>query len=451
MNRADRVAAPGLPLAKAVQDRHFGRAHLAETASRSPPPGGCSPARGGIMLYQTRMPPGMGMAPGALEARGAGGSRCVMKMLVWYWGRRGGGPRYALELVRALAGRGDVELAVSLSSGNETRGELAALECSHHIVETYADLRSFIGASLRLPSIRRDFAKFIRSARPDVVVSVMPHPWSWYLAPAVAEAGSRLVSIIHDAYMHPGEVNPLWSWRIGRELSAADKVVALSRHVERQLVTGYRYPAGRIAVIPLGPFAYPGEAAAVRRFPRDRPFRFLFFGRILAYKGIHLLLDAYRALTAQRGDVELCIAGGGDFASYRAQLADLPRVTLINRWIEDREISGLLAAADALVASYTEASQSAAVATAYGGGIPVVVTPVGGLAEQVVPGETGLVADATSGAAFARAMAAMLDPALYERCAAGARQTACDGAGWRLTAEHLVAHCRPSAPAAVAL
>jgi glycosyltransferase involved in cell wall biosynthesis len=369
-----------------------------------------------------------------------------MRMLVWYWGRRGGGPRYSLELLRALAVRPDVDLTVSLSSGNELLGEFSTIDCRRHEVETYSDGRSFIGASLRLPLIRRDFRNFIRATTPDVVVSVMPHPWSWYLAQAVPAAGSRLISIIHDAYMHPGELNPFWSWRIGRELSAAAGVVALSRHVEQQLVRGYGYPADRIAVIPLGPFAYRGERETPRLFPRDRPFRFLFFGRVLAYKGIRVLLDAYRALAAQRQDVELCIAGAGDFGPYRALLGELPRVTVINRWIEEREIPRLLAQSDALVASYTEASQSAAIVTAYGSGMPVVVTPVGGLVEQVVAGETGLIAAETSGAAVAQAMSAMLDPGLYERCAAGARLAASAGSDWSLTAEHLVTHCRRLQP-----
>jgi glycosyltransferase involved in cell wall biosynthesis len=364
-----------------------------------------------------------------------------MRMLVWYWGRRGGGPRYTLELVRALAERPDIDLTVSLARGNEAFEDFSTLRCERHVVDTYSDFRSFVGASLQLMSIRRSFRDFIRENRPDVVVSMMPHPWSWYLAQAVPDAGSRLVSIIHDAYMHPGELNPLWSWRIGRELAAADGAVALSRHVRQQLVTGYRYPENRVAIIPLGPFAYAEEAGVPRLFPHGRPFRFLFFGRVLAYKGIRLLLDAFRALAAQREDVELCIAGGGDLAPYRAALAGVPRVTVINRWIEEREIPQLLLDADALVASYTEASQSAAVATAYGSGMPVVVTPVGGLVEQVVSGETGLVAAETSGSAVARAMSAMLDPLLYERCAAGARQAASAGAGWHETAEALVDHC----------
>lgn len=367
-------------------------------------------------------------------------------MLVWYWGRRGGGPRYTLELMRALCERRDLALTVSLSRGNEAFAEFAGLDCTRHEVDTYSDIPSFIGASLRLPSIRREFRNFVAAAKADIVVSVMPHAWSWYLAQAVPEAGSRLVSIIHDAYMHPGEPNPLWSWRIRRELASTAGAVALSQHVRRQLVGGYRYPQDRVAVVPLGPFAYAEETERPRRFPHGRPFRFLFFGRVLAYKGIRLLLDAFRAIAAQREDVELCIAGGGDLGPYRSLLHDLPRVTVINRWIEEQEIPYLLSQSDALVASYTEASQSAAVATAYGSGMPVVVTPVGGLIEQVVPGETGLVAAEASGVAVARAMSAMLDPGLYERCAAGARQAATDGAGWHAAAETLVAHCRALLP-----
>ncbi len=364
-----------------------------------------------------------------------------MRILVWYWGRRGGGPRYALELLRALTERTDVDLAVSLSSGNEALEEFEALACALDVVETYSGVTSFVTASLQLPLIRHRFQAAIARSGADAVVSIMPHPWSWYLAPAVPSAGSRLISIIHDAYTHPGEANPLWKWRIGRELHAAAGVVALSQHVKRQLVEGYGYPTDRIAVMPLGPFAY-AEAGPVRRFPRGRPFRFLFFGRLMAYKGLQLLLEAFRQLAALRPDVELHIVGSGDLSAYRAQLATVPRVTVINRWIEDREIPALFAGADALVAAYTEASQSAAIATAHGSGLPVVVTPVGGLVEQVMADETGIVATSPSPGAVADAMLGLLDPGLYERCASATTSQASGTGGWRRTAGDLVEYCR---------
>ena len=73
-----------------------------------------------------------------------------MRMLVWYWGRRGGGPRYTLELVRALAERPDIDLTVSLARGNEALEDFSTLRCERHVVDTYSDLRSFVGASLQL-------------------------------------------------------------------------------------------------------------------------------------------------------------------------------------------------------------------------------------------------------------------------------------------------------------
>jgi glycosyltransferase involved in cell wall biosynthesis len=218
--------------------------------------------------------------------------------------------------------------------------------------------------------------------------------------------------------------------------------VALSDHVKRLLVEDYRYPDERIAVLPLGPFAYGDGVGSPRRFPRDRPFRFLFFGRLLAYKGLALLIEAFQHLTAAHAEVELFIVGQGDLGSYQESLTATPRVTVVNRWIDDDEIPGFLAEADVLVAPYTESSQSAAVAAAFGRGMPVVVTPVGGLAEQVDPGMTGIIASEPTATSVTEAMEAMLDPQLYERCAAAihAQYVAIDP--WRDTAEALVAHCR---------
>ena len=38
-----------------------------------------------------------------------------MRILLWYWGRRGGGAQYALCLAQALARRPDVRLGLSLA------------------------------------------------------------------------------------------------------------------------------------------------------------------------------------------------------------------------------------------------------------------------------------------------------------------------------------------------
>ena len=83
------------------------------------------------------------------------------------------------------------------------------------------------------------------------------------------------------------------------------------------------------------------------------------------------------------------------------------------------------------MAPYIEASQSGVVAVALGRGKPVIVTPVGGLPEQVRHNVTGLVAQETSATALATSILRFVEePQLYQSCAAGALTAARGEIGW---------------------
>jgi glycosyltransferase involved in cell wall biosynthesis len=341
------------------------------------------------------------------------------RILVWYWGRRGGGARYALEAARALSQRGDVRLSLSLSSGNELLAEFLALDCPRQVVDTYGSAAQAMVNSLRLPLLRRRFTDFLREQRVELAFSAMSHLWGPAIVGGIAAAGARFVPAIHDADRHPGDFNPLLHWRTGRELAHADRAVVLSEHVRAALIARYSFPAGRIALVPHGAFRFSGSGGA-RRHPAGRPFRFLFFGRILPYKGLDRLLAAYAEL-ARQAETSLCIAGSGNLSDLGGAFEALPRVSLVNRWIGEDEIGGFLDQADAMVVPYGEASQSGVAAVAQAAGMPLVVTPVGGLTEQVSDGVTGLVAGDMTPAALAAAMLRLVrEPDLYERLSAAA-------------------------------
>jgi glycosyltransferase involved in cell wall biosynthesis len=126
--------------------------------------------------------------------------------------------------------------------------------------------------------------------------------------------------------------------------------------------------------------------------PREAPTSpadqrvFVFLGRLSAYKGVHLLLEAWRLADV---DAELRIVGDGDLAGdvEAAATAD-PRI----RWVGQVDPSGIgqhLVAARAVVvpAVWIEPyGRTAAEALAYGR--PVITTGTGGLAE-VVDDESG--------------------------------------------------------------
>lgn len=366
-----------------------------------------------------------------------------LRLMVWHWGRRGGGPRYMLELTRALMRRDDVSVHLSYSRQAELADAFAGLGLPGLPVDTYGGLAEAALATARLPWLVRRFGRYLRAAEIDVVFCAMGHLWNIAAVPAIRPAGARYILAVHDAVAHPGEESRLRVWALRRELALTDGVVALTAHVRDQLAAVHGYPADRMTVLPHGAFDFK-PTDGPRRHPGGRPFRLLFLGRILPYKGVDLLLEAYGALRRRFGEqVVLRIAGAGDLAPYAQALAACPDVSLANRWLSEDEIGEELAAADLLLLPYREASQSGPAASACAAALPAAATPVGGLTEQVRHGETGLLAAAVSGAALADAAAAIIaDPALYARLSAGALAQARGPLSWEPIADGLVRTAR---------
>jgi glycosyltransferase involved in cell wall biosynthesis len=156
------------------------------------------------------------------------------------------------------------------------------------------------------------------------------------------------------------------------------------------------------------------------------------------YKGLDLLRDAFRLLRTRHSDARLRVVGEGRVEVLAPGLAGLPGARVEARWVAEAEIPNLIRSADALVLPYREASQSGVIPLGFALGVPAVVTPVGGLAEQVKDGETGAVAKAVSPEALAGAMERLCRPQERARLAEGARRAGLRLADWDAHAEALV-------------
>ena len=383
-------------------------------------------------------------------AAGRSASTCPMeaplRVLFWHWGRGGAGSKYTFELVRATASSGAARPFVSAVENCELahliRGEpMASPVCEIRTFEGQKDTLEGKLAALRglagLPRIGRQFEAFVKDNQIDVVVCTMLSIWDVAVLPTLRRLSAPFVLVMHDAQPHPGDNYPFRRLAMSREIAAADGVVVLTDHVRQQVMRSYRVPDDRMWTIPHGSFDF--GARSQRRLPQERPPRLLFFGRILAYKGLGLLLDAYRLLRRDGVCVELEIMGSGDISPYVAKLEGLEGVRLTNRWMDDAEIGPALAATDIMVLPYVEASQSGVAAAAASAGMPTVATPVGGLAEQVRHEETGLIAEAVTASSLAFTIRRLLDdPALYERCSAGALAHAREDLGWESIAARMM-------------
>jgi glycosyltransferase involved in cell wall biosynthesis len=145
----------------------------------------------------------------------------------------------------------------------------------------------------------------------------------------------------------------------------------------------------------------------------------LFFGYVRRYKGLDLLLSAWPRVRAQR-PVKLVVAGEfyEDEAPYRAlarAAGGEPAVRMIDRYLLDEEVEAVFRAADVAVLPYRSATQSGVTHVAYALGVPVITTDVGGLAETVLEGETGLVVPPENPEALAEGVVRFFAQGMGER------------------------------------
>lgn len=318
-----------------------------------------------------------------------------MRVLFVYLGRRGAIPRFAVDLMRAVPTVEGIQARILLASSNELAGQFAEFPKGIvHFVRTFETGAGSLLMPFRLPRVRRQLNKLMDEA--DLVVELMPHVWSSFLIPE--RRSVEWWTIVHDARPHPGDMTGLAHRLLTRSYGCSDRVITLSEAVAADLLS--QKLAAPEHLIKLFHPDLTFDAGRKTPSRSSGPLRFLFFGRILPYKGLDLFVDAIRIAKGGGADIEAMVCGDGALNVPMEKMRELG-IDLRNHWIADRDIAEILASCDVMVASHKEASQSGIVAAALGAGMPVITTPVGGLREQVSHGETGRIASAISADAIA--------------------------------------------------
>jgi glycosyltransferase involved in cell wall biosynthesis len=329
-----------------------------------------------------------------------------------YWGRRGLS-RLALDVARAALASKSISASISVSRQNEMFADFSQLGEDVVPIDTFDGNVGTLLQAWRVPIIRRQILRHIAAYKPRAVIELMPHVWSPFIAPAIKAAGVRYVTIIHDASPHPGDYRSASvEWAARRTLRQADLILTLSGTVAGRIEAMELAPHTRIFPLFHPDLDFGGQRAPEAPRPSE-PLRLVFFGRIMPYKGLPLFLQMVEELRNQGIAVEAGVFGEGNLGASAAQLRAMG-IEVINRWLTEAEIAEILPQFHAVVLSHIEASQSGIAAAAFGAGLPVIATPVGGIIEQVEDEITGVLAARADGVALADAAKRLLfDPALY--------------------------------------
>jgi glycosyltransferase involved in cell wall biosynthesis len=282
----------------------------------------------------------------------------------------------------------------------------------------------------RLAQHGPDMLRYARHARRADVVHFQWLPVQALDALLLPRVHPRLLTA-HDVL--PRE--PTRGQRAGqcRLYARMDAVVVHSEHGARRLREEVDVDPNRVHVIPHGAFhdlaaAAPDAALPPELVRADRPV-VLAFGLIRPYKGIDVLLDAWREAAP---DAELWIVGMPrvDLAPLRATAP--PSVRWVARYVTADELAATFRAADLAVLPYREIDQSGVLFTALAFGTPLLLSAVGGFPEVAATGAAELVAPGDPGALAAALTALLANPARRAALAAAAvRAAAPEGRyGW---------------------
>ncbi len=264
-------------------------------------------------------------------------------------------------------------------------------------------------------------ARAIRDWKADLLV--MKYWMSWF-APSLGyvarHCGCKSIVVLDNVIPH----EPHWFDKpLTRYfLNGCTGFISMSESVEKDLLS-LRPDAPHI-LRPHPLYTHFGE-----KLPREEAIRalgleparktLLFFGLIREYKGLDILLEAFRDLPE---DYQLVIAGEpyGSFDKYQQIIDSLPgkdRIRVFPDYIRDSEVKRYFSAADLAVLPYRSATQSGVSAVSYHFDVPMLVTDVGGLKSTIGDRGTGLVAPVPEPDAIRQEILRYFgQPSLQERC-----------------------------------
>jgi glycosyltransferase involved in cell wall biosynthesis len=218
-----------------------------------------------------------------------------------------------------------------------------------------------------------------------------------------------------------------------------DAVVVHSRHGRRRLVEEVGVPEERLHVIPHGAFEHlldvppqlPPELE--RAAGRDGPV-VLFLGLLRPYKGLDVLLDAWRGIR----DADLWVVGMPRMPMRELRAAAPDDVRFVERFVSDAEVAACLRRADLVVLPYREIEQPGVLFAALAFGKPIVLSAVGGFPEVAEGGAAELVAPDEPAALHAVLARLLDDPPARARLGERAAQAAQTRFSWdAIAAQHL--------------
>ena len=243
--------------------------------------------------------------------------------------------------------------------------------------------------------------------------------------------GKRVILTAHNVNTRKRDGRDSWFNRLslGVQYRLCHQILVHTVAMRDELVTDFGIPSSQVSVIPFGindtcPITALGRREARTRIglgPSEKVL--LFFGQIAPYKGLEYLISAFSEIAKRDPDYRLLITGKvkKGHTAYWTEIQKMIAASEIRRQIitriehiPDEEVEWYFKAADVAVIPYVAIFQSGIPFLSYAFGLPVIVTDVGSLRDDVIDGETGFFCRAKDASDLARTIEHYFASDLYQ-------------------------------------
>jgi glycosyltransferase involved in cell wall biosynthesis len=198
--------------------------------------------------------------------------------------------------------------------------------------------------------------------------------------------------------------NRWYRWSLKRCLRHFAAIVVVTE-AEKKWLQEQGVPNEKVHIIPCGA---PTEIFCPNLHVSEPPIRFVMASRLVQGKGCHLSIKAFAQVAAIVPGVELQIYGDGPAREDLQHLVDalsLQKKVFFHGYVNERFLAETLPSHDVFIQhSLAIEGSPVSIIEAMACGLPVVCTSVGGIADQVVNEETGLLIPEHDIAAMSAAM-----------------------------------------------
>jgi glycosyltransferase involved in cell wall biosynthesis len=168
----------------------------------------------------------------------------------------------------------------------------------------------------------------------------------------------------------------------------ADHIFVLSKGVKDYVESHGLLKSHPCTVIGFGVYHTNEVFKHDEEFFISNPISFVFFGKILPYKGLDILYKALEILEEEKYNFKCFIVGEGSLDEH---FFTLPQVEVLNKWVSDSELEDILRKAHFAIFPYHHCTQSGALSTAISNALPIVVSNLPPFIETVRGNDFGYV------------------------------------------------------------